>query len=147
MEGPNQSLEMKSLASLQALIDSFKTGTTANTLYQRPAMRHYIALGPDVASLSTPPGLAKQHPLPHRPAIIETPLMNPQPAPSIDAKARLVRNLWDTRKEMAVLQDRETEIIVALHHMDDPQQVVEAEPARHGTTGDYFRATFGLPLT
>lgn len=147
MEGPNQPLEVKSLDSLQALIESFKTGTAVNTLHQRHGMQHYIPLGPDVASSSTPPGLAKQHPLPHRPVIIEAPLTKPQPAPNTDVKVRLMRDLRDTRNQMALLEERETDILVALHRMDDPQQVVEAEPARYGTTGDYFRATFGPHLT
>lgn len=148
MEGLNQSSEMFDPRSL----DSPKTlteGTTAETLHQRPAValvRPYNAIGLDVASLRTPAGPPKQHPsLPDRPVIAEIPLpMKPLPVSNDDTKARLTRDLWDTRKKMVALQGHEIDLIAALRRLDVAQHTLEVGLAQCRTTGIYFRATFGL---
>ncbi|OAX39328.1 hypothetical protein K503DRAFT_716704 [Rhizopogon vinicolor AM-OR11-026] len=141
MEGLKQSSkrsDLRSLDSLQALIDSFRPqtkGTAANTLHQQPAT---ALLQPDDvldSELRTSIGLTKQHSsLPKRPVIVEASLVTQQPVPNNDAKVRFMRDLWDTRKEMAALQDREIGLIVALQRMGTPQQILESGPGRHGTT-------------
>ncbi|KAJ8588709.1 hypothetical protein M405DRAFT_739797, partial [Rhizopogon salebrosus TDB-379] len=50
-----------------------------------------------------------------------------------DAKSRLMRDLWDTRREMATLQDREIDLIAALRRLDVRPHILETGP-RHGTT-------------
>lgn len=155
-EGLNQSLEtsvLSSLDSLKNLIDSFKTPTesiAANTLHQRPAValvQPTDAIDSDVTSLRIPADVTKQHPsLPNRPVIVEASPVKPQPVPSNDAKFRLMRDLWDTRREMATLQDREIDLIAALRRLDVRPHILETGP-RHGTTGDYCRTTSSLRLT
>ena len=89
----------------------------------------YSNPSPGVASLRIPTGPAKLHPsLPNRPVDIEI-------------SQAIMRDLWDTRKGMVALQDREIDLIASPRSLDAPLRTLDAESAQLGRTGEYFQVT------